>query len=176
MKLFKIYLLLFALVLAFVGISRLFNPQYEVRESIVVQKPLPEVFGYLTNLPQWEQWSLWNKDADSTLLFFYNSKQGVQGAKQYFSGDLVGKGFIEITASKPDTAFAYRMYMREGELTANGVFHLRAIDSMQTEISWSDTGNVGNNPLKRYLIPVVTKNTAESFAQGLLRIKAQLEQ
>lgn len=175
MKLFKIYLLLFAIVLAFVGISRFFNPKYEVRENIVVQKPMHEVFGYLTYLPKWEQWSLWNTDADSTLVFFYNKQQGTKGARQYFSGDLVGKGFIEITTCIPDTAFAYRMYMREGELTASGVFSLRAIDSMQTEISWSDTGNVGNNPLKRYLIPMVTKNTAASFAQGLTRIKQQLE-
>jgi pyrrolidone-carboxylate peptidase len=67
------------------------------------------------------------------------------------------------------------MYLREGDMTANGKFEFKSINPNQTEIAWIDSGNVGNNPIKRYMIPMVTKSTAETFKQGLTRIKQQLE-
>jgi hypothetical protein len=175
MKLFKIYLIVAAIVIAFVGISRFFSPSYMVKETIVVNKPLTETFSYISNLKKWEEWSLWDKKLDSTLLFYYNTKYDTLGAKQYISGTLLGKGFIETIAYKKDTAIAYHMKMREGDMTANGIFELTALSSTQTQIAWIDTGNVGNNPIKRYLIPSVTKNTSQTFKDGLIRIKAAIE-
>jgi hypothetical protein len=175
MKLFKLYLIIAAIVIAFISGSRFFSPEYIVRETIIVNKPLHETFTYLSHLKNWEEWSLWNTDMDSTLYFFYNDKMGSIGARQYLAGELIGNGFIEINQLQQDTSLRYFMYLRQGDMTANGKFEFKAIGNQQTEISWIDSGNVGNNPLKRYMVPMVTKSTAQAFKDGLSRIKLQLE-
>lgn len=175
MKLFKVYLYIFLFVALFVGISRFFSPTYTVVSSTIVNQPLDTTFNYLSNIKNWEQWSLWNKSLDSTLILFYNKRYDTLGARQYLSGEILGKGFIEITHYNKNKELAYRLTLREGEITANGRFQFKSINSQQTEISWIDTGNVGNNPIKRYMIPMVTKGTAQSFNEGLARIKVQLE-
>lgn len=175
MKLFKLYLIILAIVIAFFGISRFFSPSYQVKETIVVNKPLSETFAYLSNMKNWEEWSLWNKSVDSTLNFFYTLKTDSLGARQYFAGNLIGAGFIEINQYHHDSSMNYYMYLREGDMTANGRFEFTALGNTQTEIAWIDSGNVGNNPIKRYMIPMVTKNTAQAFRDGLTKIKQQLE-
>jgi hypothetical protein len=175
MKLFKLYLIIAFIVVAFIGGSRFFPSTYLVKETVIVNKPVHESFDYLSNLKNWEEWSLWNTDLDSTLYFFYNNKMGQVGARQYLAGELIGNGFIEITQSQKDSSLNYYMYLRQGDMIANGKFEFKQIDNRQTEIAWIDSGDVGNNPIKRYMIPMVTKSTAQSFKDGLSRIKSQLE-
>ncbi len=176
MKLFKVYLIIALIVGAFVGISRFFSPSYRVQETIVVNKPIDQTFAYMSNMKNWEQWSLWNKTLDSTLFIFYTPKADSLGARQYLAGELIGKGFIEINQYVASHYLGYRMTLREGEITANGAFEFTDISGTQTQIAWIDSGNVGNNPIKRYMIPFVTKSTAETFRTGLARIKTAIEQ
>jgi hypothetical protein len=175
MKLFKIYIILFAIVLAFVVGSRFFSPAYMVKETIIVNKPLDGTFAYMSNLKNWEEWSLWNKSLDSTLVYFYNNIRDTTGAIQYISGERIGKGRFKIMSFNRNKDFAYNLSMREGEITANGTFTFNAISDSQTEIAWLDSGNVGNNPIKRYMIPFKTESTKTSFKQQLERIKAAAE-
>jgi hypothetical protein len=175
MKLFKVYLIIILIVGTFVGISRFFSPTYRVQENIVVNKPIDQTFAFMSNMQNWERWSLWNKTLDSTLFVFYTPKSDSLGARQYLTGQLIGKGFIEITQYKVPHHLGYRMTLREGEITANGSFEFTAINDAQTQIAWVDSGDVGDNPIKRYMIPFVTKSTAETFRTGLARIKTAIE-
>src|SRR6478609_490810 len=174
MKLFKVYLIILLIVGTVVGVSRFFSPTYRVQETIVVNKPLDQTFAYMSNLKNWEDWSLWNKTLDSTLFIFYTPKTDSLGARQYLAGELLGKGFIEINHYAAPHALGYRMTLREGDITANGCFEFTDINGTQTQIAWIDSGDVGNNPIKRYMIPFVTKSTAESFRTGLARIKTAI--
>lgn len=175
MKLFKIYLILFAIIVAFVLGSRLFSPTYIVKESIVLNKPIDETFAYMRDLKKWEEWSLWNKSLDSTMYFFYSPKVDTVGSRQYIAGKILGKGYIEIVRYVPNEELGYKLWLRSGEITANGKFMFTALPGNQTELAWIDSGNVGNNPIKRYLIPFLTKSTHETFKDGLQRIKTAAE-
>lgn len=176
MKLFKLYLIILFIVGLFFGVSRFFPSSYTVKETIIVDKPLSETFSYLGNIKNWEDWSLWNKTMDSTLYFFYSQKTDTLGARQYLAGELIGNGYLEITQYNTNKSLNYLMYLRQGDMTANGKFEFTRIGDTQTEIAWIDSGDVGNNPIKRYMIPMVTKSTAQTFHDGLVRIKQQLEQ
>lgn len=176
MKLFKVYLIIFLIVAAFVGVSRFFPSTYQVQEHIVVNKPINQTFAFMGNMRNWETWSLWNKTLDSSLHIFYTPKPDSTGARQYLSGDLIGKGFIEITKYKGPSFLSYRITLREGEITATGAFRFDSLNPTQTQITWIDSGDVGNNPIKRYMIPFVTESTAETFRIGLARIKTAIEQ
>ena len=175
MKLFKIYFVIFAIVLAFVLGSRLFPHTYYVERSITINKPVSETFAYLSNYHNWEKWSLWNKNVDSTLYYFYNKTQNTIGSRQYFYGALLGQGYFETIGYKKDSSLQFILSVNRAERTAAGVFTFKVIDAYTTELHWIDSGNVGNNPIKRYMIPFVTKNTATTLDNGLASIKANLE-
>ncbi|MBP9186363.1 MAG: SRPBCC family protein [Bacteroidia bacterium] len=175
MKLFKIYLIIFACVLVFVLGSRFFPSHYYVEQTVIINKPVSETFAYMSNYHNWEQWSLWNKSVDSTLYYFYNQKHDTIGARQYFYGALLGQGHFETIGYKKDSSIQFTLSVNRNDITAAGVFIFKAIDANTTELHWIDSGNVGNNPIKRYMIPFVTKNTAKTLDGGLANIKKYME-
>lgn len=175
MKLFKVFLIIFFSIFTIVMISRFFPHQYHVERTITINKPVNETFAYLSNYQNWEQWSLWNKSVDSTLYYFYNKTHDTIGARQYFYGALLGQGYFETIGYKKDSSIQFILSVNRSERTAAGVFTFKAIDAHTTELHWIDSGDVGGNPIKRYMIPFVTKTTATTLDNGLASIKAQLE-
>jgi hypothetical protein len=174
MKLFKLYLSFFLIAGLFFGISLFFPRIYKFERSITIHKPVPEVFAYMNNLRSWESWSAWNKTTDSTMYMFYSRRSDSLGARQYFNGTLLGSGQFTISNYQPNDFFSYHLHMHNGDVNANGTFYFRNIGNA-TELSWVDSGDVGYNPIFRYMIPSKKKSTEAAFEDGLKRIKANLE-
>src|SRR2546423_4659757 len=109
MKLFKVFLSFF-IITALIFITSLFFPkQYHIERSIVVNKPLFETFAYMNNIRNWQNWSPWNKDLDSTMFTFYSPVTAGQHAVHYFSGNLVGTGRFKINESIPNEKIRYNL-------------------------------------------------------------------
>lgn len=176
MKLFKIYLIIFSVVLGIIIISRFFPHTYFVDRSITINKPIDSTFAYMRNLKNWENWSLWNKNIDSTLYYFYNKKFDTLGARQYMRGELLGSGVFEITEYNHNQLLKFTLVVNSGDRNAGGTFSFKAINANTTQLNWIDSGDVGNNPIKRFMIPFVVDNTALTIDAGLASIKKQLEQ
>jgi hypothetical protein len=176
MKLFKIYLIIFAIVIGVIVVSRFFPSTYFVERSITINKPVTQTFAYMSNLKNWEQWSLWNKSVDSTLFYFYNNKFDTLGARQYFRGELLGRGVFEVDSFVLNQLLHFTLVVDDGDRTAAGTLLFKPLTEQTTSLHWIDSGDVGNNPLKRFMIPVVTKNTEQTLDAGLASIKKQLEQ
>lgn len=171
MKLFKVYLIIFAVVIGVIIISRFFPHKYFVERSIVIDKPIEQTFGYMSNLKNWEQWSLWNKSIDSTLYYFYNNKFDTLGARQYLRGELLGRGVFEVDSFIHNQLLHFTLVVNDGDRTASGTFLFKSINPSSTSLHWIDSGDVGNNPIKRFMIPFVTKNTEATLDAGLASIK-----
>lgn len=175
MKLFKVFLSFFAIILGIIIISRFFPHTYKVEKSISINKPAHEVFAYMSNLKNWEEWSLWNRSVDSTLYYFYNQKQDTLGARQYIRGELIGNGYFEVKEYHKDSLLAFILDVNHGERTAAGTFLFKAETNGTSTLTWTDSGDVGGNPIKRFMIPFVTKNTATTLENGLASIKENIE-
>jgi hypothetical protein len=174
MKLFKVFLSFFLIVALFFGVSLFFPHQYKFEKSIEIAKPKNEVFNYLNNLKNWEQWSVWNKSLDSSLYIFYSSRTDSIGAMQYFNGDLLGSGRFKISNFKADEMLSYNLQMHQSEVNANGTFYFNDKNN-STQLTWIDSGDVGHNPIYRYMIPFKRNSTEAAFEEGLKRIKEMLE-
>lgn len=175
MKLFKVFLSFFLIVLAVMIISRFFPHTYHVEKSVQIDRPLPEVFRYMADMRNWEKWSLWNREVDSTLYYFYNRRQDTLGARQYIRGELIGNGYFEITGFRRDSMLQFFLTFNHGDRTAQGTFLFAAAGPGSTHLTWVDQGDVGFNPIKRFMIPFVTGNTERTLNAGLLSIKAHIE-
>ena len=155
-------------------VSLFFPRKYKVERSVQINKPVHEVFMYMKDFKNWQQWSVWNKDLDSTLFNFYSRPSDTLGSKQYFNGALLGTGRFKINNYKQDTAVGYNLRMHGSEVEANGVFLFKQINNT-TQLTWIDSGDVGYNPVFRYMIPSKVKSTSSAFDDGLKRIKQLLE-
>ena len=175
MKLFKVFLSFFLIVAILWGGSFFFPRTYKVERSISINKPAATVYGFMSNLRNWEQWSLWNKETDSTLHFFYGKRSDSTGGRQYFNGSLLGYGRFEIDSVYPDHFVKYDLYMHAGNVNANGLFRMESNGGNATILHWIDSGDVGNNPVYRYMLPSKINSTEKAFDEGLARIKKVLE-
>ena len=139
--------------------------------------PVQETYNYLNNVRNWADWSPWNTDLDSSMVFFLSQSTEGKGAAQYFRGGLVGLGRFRIVESIPNESIAYDLYIDMGEgsfMSISQKFILKPLDG-KTQLTWVDAGDVGLNPLYRFLLPSKIKSTEQGFEEGLAVIKKSAE-
>ena len=174
MKLFKIFagiMGFFALVFL---VSLFFPRQYKIEKTTVVNIPVYESFAYLNQIQNWKDWSPWNSSLDSTMVFFYSQNKSGLGAAQYFRGDLVGIGRFRIVESLPNEKIKFNLSLDHGFMNINQTFYFKALGG-KTQLTWVDEGDVGMNPLFRFMLPTKIKNSEDAFEEGLITIKRAAE-
>lgn len=174
MKLFKVFFSFFLVVAAIFGVSLFFPHAYKIERTVQINKPVDDVYGFMSDFRNWQKWSLWNKQTDSTIHYFYGKRSDSTNGRQYFHGKLLGSGRFVFNEALPNEKLVYNLYMHEGEINANGTF-LFSGDATQTQLTWLDSGDVGYNPLFRFMIPSKVSATERTFDDGLKRIKEELE-
>lgn len=174
MKLFKIFFSLFLIVVAILVTSRFFPHTYKVERKIHIQKPVEQVYGFMNDFKNWEKWSLWNKSTDSTLVYFYGKESVGSNARQYFWGAVLGQGQFRFDTCITNQKLAYDLHMHAGDVKAKGTF-LFETENDGTSLIWVDSGDVGDNPIFRFMIPSKVSSTSSTFDEGLQRIKNVIE-
>lgn len=176
MKLFKIFAGIMGFVALFFLVSLFFPRTYHIEKSTVIDLPAEQTFNYLNNINNWADWSPWNTDIDSTMKFFVSASKTGKGATRYFHGSMVGSGRFRIIESIPQQKLTYNLYINiaEGYFSLDQVFLFKA-EGNKTRLSWIDEGDVGMNPVSRYLLPSRVSNTEKGFEEGLQLIKEKAE-
>ncbi len=174
MKLFTIFAgIIGFFVLVFV-VSLFFPHEYRIERSTVIKKPVYESFAYLNNIRNWQEWSPWNREIDSTMESFYSPNVRGLGATQYFRGNLVGNGRFKIIQSITNERICYDLSINQGLIHSSAVFYFKPIGA-NTQLFWLDTGDVGYNPVFRFMLPDKISSTEEGFEEGLRSIKHAAE-
>jgi hypothetical protein len=176
MKFFNVFVgIILFFVLIFI-VSLFFPRKYRIESTVVVNKPVGYTFAYLNNITNWNDWSPWNTDLDSTLTFFYSPVKTGKGATQYFSGNAIGSGRLTIQNSLQDSIITYdfKLHFNEADFISGATFYFEPTNN-QTRLHWVDSGDVGYNPLHRFMLPSKIKSTKNSFDEGLNKIKLVIE-
>lgn len=174
MKLFKIFagiMGFFALVFV---VSLFFPRQYRIERYVVLNMPVYESFAYMNQIRNWKDWSPWNEDLDSSMVSFYSQQSAGKGATQYFRGGLVGVGRFMISESVLNQKISYNLSINGGTMQSAATFYFSEAGG-KTKLSWVDEGDVGYNPIFRYLLPGKIKDTEQAFEEGLAAIKRAAE-
>jgi uncharacterized membrane protein len=113
-----------------------------IEKSVVINKPLPQVFDYLRYTMNQNNFSVWNmKDPGKK-----TEVSGVDGTVGFiYSWDSkdksVGAGSQEITGLKEGESISYKLvFERPMKNVAQSGFYLRALSSEQTEVKWEFRG------------------------------------
>ncbi|MFN4083336.1 MAG: hypothetical protein ACK4K9_06855 [Bacteroidia bacterium] len=176
MKFFNIFISIIGFF-AIVFIVSLFFPRtYHIKSSVIIGKPVSYTFDYLNTITNWNDWSPWNKDLDSTLTSFYSPVKKGNGATQYFNGKNLGHGSFIIRNSIKDSliSYSFKLHFKEADFISGATFYFEPSEN-NTLLHWVDTGDVGYNPLLRFMLPSKINSTKESFNEGLQMIKKAAE-
>ncbi|MDZ4668799.1 MAG: SRPBCC family protein [bacterium] len=174
MKLFKIFAAIIGFFAFIFMVSLFFPHQYRIEKTTVINLPVYETFDYMNKVENWADWSPWNTDLDSSMVFFYSQKKSGVGAAQYFRGGLIGTGRFRIIKSLNNQVITFHLSIDESFMSINQTFYFKELGG-KTQLSWVDEGDVGYNPIFRFLLPSRIGGTEAGFEEGLIVIKAAAE-
>ncbi|MEI6898568.1 MAG: SRPBCC family protein [Bacteroidota bacterium] len=176
MKTFKkIFVILLALIVVLVIISFFLPKNYQVKRSVAIKSDKSLVFGLVSHFNQWGLWTPWTKAIDSTAVFTLEGEDGKVGTKRLWTGKVLGEGFMLCNALTPDQLFGYDLDFSHGKYLSKGRFEFESKgDSVM--VSWIDEGDLGYNPMARYMGLFMDKMMGPDFEKGLAKLKKIAEE
>jgi len=176
MKFFNVFVSIIGLFVIVFLVSLFFPRTYKISSSISVNVPANKSFDFLNNIKNWSNWSPWNKSIDSTIIFFYSTADTGVNAAQYFYGKNIGHGSCRINNSITNKliSYSFKLHFNETDFISSATFYFKPQNNY-TLITWIDSGDVGLNPVHRFMLPTKIKSTQQSFDEGLVKIKKATE-
>jgi uncharacterized protein YndB with AHSA1/START domain len=167
--------------LAIVGIAALlvvgagfFLPSsFAVERAIVIDAPADRVFNLLVDPREWKRWAVWNQ-RDPAMEITYGGPPFGQGARWSWKSESEGSGSMVFTRVVPNERVAYELSFPEFGMKSEGELMLVPAGS-GTRVTWTNRGDVGRNPLKRYLAVSMDRLVGPDFEAGLANLKQQAE-
>ena len=174
MKLIKTLLLITVLILAGAVITGLFmNPAWQVERQAVVTAPVKAVYGYISKLPNWSQWTAWNKEAYPDMQLTYSGPEVGVGARQSWN-DGAMSGYLEVTTVDAGKSLDYLVSMEDGKHSMDCRLAVAPMDAA-TVVSWLCRGDSGGNPLDRLMMAAYKPMIGRDFEIGLARLQQHFQ-
>lgn len=174
MKVLKwlLFVLLGLIAVLLIG-GLLLSPKYTVTRSVVIEAPPEKVYALLASPKQWARWTVWNQ-RDPAMHVDYSGPETGAGAKWSWKSTSQGSGTMTFTASEPGKRVAYELYFPDFGTTSTGDLSL-APDASRTRVTWVMNGDMGSNPLLRWMTLMIDEMVGQDFAAGLANLKGLAE-
>lgn len=148
--------------------------EIRVSRSIDIAADRAAVHRYTGDLDRWDSWTPWTTREDATLKRSFEGKTDAVGGKMAWTGEVLGDGWLRLTATSPDAGVEYEMSLQGGQFPARGEIRYEPIDA-GTRVTWTDTTDLGSNPLAHWFGPMIENYVGSDFADGLARLKTRAE-
>ncbi len=151
--------------------------QLNVQSNILIDAPIEKVFNNVNNLKIWESWSPWKQLDPAMKINYGNQTTGVGGSYQWTSDHpQVDRGSLEISNSIPNQLVETKIYFRNDKSKpGNSQWSFENING-QTKVTWSMHGDLGANPLNKFIGMIVNSKLGTLFDLGLNKLKTVSEQ
>lgn len=149
--------------------------KYEIFRSVVVEKPLPEVFSYVSMLKNQDMWSPWGVKEDQTKRI-YTGVDGEVGFISAWKGNrLEGEGEQEIINIVQDRSIDTQLRFKK-PIKVNSDSYIKVYDSgIHTEVLWGFRG-IYKRPLNVYVFFMgLDSRIGRDFEIGLSKLKHFIE-
>lgn len=163
-----------ALLVLLLIITYLLPGSYRVERSQVIQAPDSLIFAEINRLKSWPNWSPWTTDRDPTLKMVYSGAEQGVGATSTWTSEQSGHGRMQIIESVPNRRVVYTLSISPGDLTSEGRIELTP-EQGGVRVTWSDSGELGYNPMYRWFGLMLDGWIGPDFESGLNNLKSRLE-
>jgi uncharacterized protein YndB with AHSA1/START domain len=162
---------LLALVLVLGGY--LLSPKFTVERRITIQAPAERVYALVADPKGWQRWGEWNRRDPHMAIEYSGAASGV-GAVWSWKSKSQGDGRMTFTAAEPGRRLAYDLYFPDFGTTSSGELRLQAQGS-GTEVVWVMNGDMGSNPLFRWIALNADSMVGQDFEAGLKNLQQLAE-
>ena len=162
-----------AVVLLLVAGGFFLPSTFRVERSTVVNAPPKKIYDLVVEPKQWPKWSAWNA-RDPNMKITYKGPPFGMGARWEWVSKTEGTGAMEFTRVEPDRAVEYSLSFPEYNMRSTGAITMEPSGNA-TKVTWTNSGDLGNNPLKRYLTLTMDRMVGPDFEAGLANLKALAE-
>ena len=166
----RILLALVAIVVILVAVAYALPSHYSVARSIDIDAPPSKIYPLVANTRAWKQWSAWNRrDPDMTIV--YAGPESGAGSQWKWHSKSEGDGEMTLTSAEPDRRIGYRLFFPDFNSTASGAMTFNPISPGATRVTWTNEGDLGNNPMMRWMGLAMDRMVGNDFAAGLANLK-----
>ncbi len=174
MKLLKRFVLIVAgLVALLLVIGLLLPSHFAISRSLVINAPAERIFPHLDKPRAWKNWSVWNRRDPAMQIDYAGPDQGVDAAWRWQSAT-EGNGNMTFTAVDANKQLTYRLSFPDFGMSSNGVLRLEPTGT-GTKVTWTNEGDMGNNPVNRYFGLFMDQMVGPDFEAGLSNLKEIVE-
>jgi effector-binding domain-containing protein len=170
----KILLWIIGIIALLVLISFLLPKTYKVERSTYIHSNSGIIYNLTCNLNKWSLWTPWNKELDSTVQFELVGPDCQVGTIRKWSGEIVKTGEMVITELVPGALVAYDLSLDEGSYKSTGKIEI-SVEQDSCKVTWNDEGDLGYNPLARYMGLFMDNMMGKDFEKGLAKLKSIAE-
>lgn len=158
----------------FLGISLLLPSKWKVERSTVVNTPPEKIYPYVADFKNgWLKWSAFDLQ-DPTIQYQYTGPESGAGAARSWTSKKMGDGSQLITKADPSKGIQFTLMMLSGDFQLVGVIAFVPLGAT-TKVTWTDSGEVGMNPLTRYMMLFMDSMMGPAFEQSLAKLKELAE-
>lgn len=169
----KLIFALATIVVLFVAVGLLLPKEYEVSRSIVIDAEPAEIYPNVVDLKQWSSWGVWFQ-RDPNMQIEYGGPDRAIGMYSKWQSATQGSGEMEITELKHNRHVEYSLWFPEYDMGSTGQIILETTPE-GTRVIWRDSGEVGTNPVDRYLVLMMDDMMGPDFETGLENLKTVVE-
>jgi uncharacterized protein YndB with AHSA1/START domain len=137
------------------------SPKFSAVRSTSIAAPADKVYALVADPREWKRWTVWNQ-RDPAMQIAYSGPPSGAGAGWAWKSKSEGDGKMTFTAAEPNRRLAYELYFPDFGTTS-------------TKLSWSMNGDMGSNPLFRWLALFGDRMVGPDFEAGLANLKALAE-
>jgi effector-binding domain-containing protein len=170
----KIFYWLLGIIAILVVISFILPKTYKVERSIIIKSKPEIIYGLTSNFQLWHLWVKWTKELDTTAVFETTGDPGQVGTSWKWEGKKLGQGEMFAEELIPGQLVAYDLAFDKGKYKSKGKIIIENQgDSCQ--VSWVDEGDLGYNPMSRYMGLLMDRMMGPDFETGLAKLKIVAE-
>lgn len=165
---------LFALLML---IGMLLPSTLAVERSIVVEAAPYEIHPFVEDLKRWDTWSPWSPEYDQEkfgdLSCTYEGPKAGEGAIRRWTDSNMPDGFQKITFSDHAQGIKYDLQFGDSDPMKCEIRYQPADSG--TKVVWTARGDVGNNPIDRWIAVLMKPAFEKDYDTGLERLKTLAE-
>lgn len=156
-----------------VGAGLFLPSSFEVERSVLVDAPADRIFNHVVDPREWKKWTVWNQ-RDPDMRITYAGPPFGQGARWSWVSRTEGTGSMTFARVVPNERLGYELSFPDFGMKSEGDLLLVPAGSA-TRVTWTNRGDVGRNPLKRYLAISMDRMVGPDFEAGLANLKRLAE-
>lgn len=149
------------------------SPKFTAVRSTSIAAPADKVYALIADPREWKRWTVWNQ-RDPVMQITYSDPPAGTGAGWAWKCKSEGDGKMTFTAAEANRRLAYELFFPDFGTTSTGALELAA-DGAGTKVTWSIDGDMGSNPLFRWLALFGDRMVGPDFEAGLANLKALAE-